>query len=55
MLARCHLGLGRLHRAAGRPAPAREELTAAIALFREMDMRSWLEQADAEMKELASS
>ena len=28
----------------------RTQLTAATALFREMDMRSWLEKAEAELQ-----
>ena len=36
-------------RSASRP---REHLTTATTMYREMDMRFWLEQAEAEMKEL---
>jgi hypothetical protein len=35
LVARCHLGLGQLHRRAA-PAAAREHLTSAIALLREL-------------------
>jgi class 3 adenylate cyclase/tetratricopeptide (TPR) repeat protein len=45
LVAHCHLGLGRLHRQAGRPAQAREHLAAAKAMYDEMGMRFWLEQA----------
>ena len=31
---------------------AREHLTAAMTMYREMDMRFWLTQAEARMKEL---
>ena len=51
--ARCHLGLGVLHRRAGKGQPARECLTTAVTMFGEMDMQFWLEQAQAELKELA--
>jgi class 3 adenylate cyclase/tetratricopeptide (TPR) repeat protein len=46
--ARCHLGLGRLFRRAGARQEAREHLTTATVMFRGMDMRLWLEQAEAE-------
>jgi len=37
----------------GKRDQAQEHLTTAIAMYREMDMRFWPEQAEAEMKELA--
>jgi class 3 adenylate cyclase/tetratricopeptide (TPR) repeat protein len=49
-LASCHLGLGRLHVRTGKHASARAHLGSATALFREMDMRFWLEQAEAAMR-----
>ncbi|MFQ5830609.1 MAG: tetratricopeptide repeat protein [Candidatus Methylomirabilia bacterium] len=52
LLARCHLGLGKLYRRTGDRSKAQEHLTTATALFREMDMRFWLEQADRELKAL---
>jgi hypothetical protein len=52
-IAHCHLGLGKLYRRTGQPEQAREHLTLATTLYREMDMRFWLEKAEAEMKELA--
>jgi hypothetical protein len=45
LVARCHLGLGQLHRRAA-PAAAREHLTSAIALLREMRMPYWLAEAE---------
>jgi hypothetical protein len=45
--AHCHLGLGRLYLKTDQPAPARTELTTAIALYRAMDMTFWLPQAEA--------
>jgi tetratricopeptide (TPR) repeat protein len=51
--ARCHLGLGKLYRRTGRRQQAQEHLTTTTRLFREMDMRFWLEQAEAAMRELA--
>ena len=52
-MAHCHLGLGVLYRRAGKRQQAREHLTTAATMFGEMDMRFWLEQAEAAMKELA--
>jgi len=37
----------------GDRAKAEEHLTTAVAMYREMDMRFWLEHAEAEMKALA--
>jgi hypothetical protein len=34
-------------------SPGRDNLTTATTMFREMDMRYWLEQAEAQMKEIA--
>jgi class 3 adenylate cyclase/tetratricopeptide (TPR) repeat protein len=49
VVAHCHLGLGKLYRGAGRRDPAQEHLRAATAMYREMDMRFWLEQADGQL------
>jgi tetratricopeptide (TPR) repeat protein len=51
LTARCHLGLGNLYRQTGRRDQAQDHLTSATAMFREMDMRIWLERAEAELKE----
>jgi hypothetical protein len=53
LVAHCHLGLGKLYRRTGQREQAREHLTIATTMYREMDMRFWLEQAEAEMKESA--
>ena len=53
LMAHCHLGLGVLYRHAGKRQKAREHITMAVTMFGEMDMRFWLEQAEAESKELA--
>jgi tetratricopeptide (TPR) repeat protein len=50
LLARCHLGLGSLDRRTGRLPEAREHLAAATTMFGEMQMRSWLEKANAERR-----
>ena len=52
LVAHCHLGLGKLYRRTGKREQAQEHLTTATTMYREMDMRFWLEQADAEMTEL---
>jgi tetratricopeptide (TPR) repeat protein len=51
LAAHCHLGLGKLYRRIGKPEPAREHLTTATTMYREMDMRFWREQAEAEIAE----
>jgi tetratricopeptide (TPR) repeat protein len=45
--AHCHLGLGTLHVQTVRPEPARTALTAAVALYRDMEMTFWLPHAEA--------
>ena len=52
LVAHCHLGLGKLYRRTGEREQAREHLTNAMAMFREMDMQFWLERAETELKEL---
>ncbi len=44
--AHCRLALGTLYEGLDRPAAAREELSAAAALYRSMGMGSWLAQAE---------
>jgi DNA-binding NtrC family response regulator/tetratricopeptide (TPR) repeat protein len=46
LVAHCHLGLGKLYRGAGKRQQAHEHLTAAAALYGEMDMRFWLEEME---------
>jgi tetratricopeptide (TPR) repeat protein len=53
LVARCHLGLGTLSRRTGGREQARAHLTTAAMMYREMDIRFWLERAEAEMRELA--
>ena len=52
LVAHCHLGLGRLYQRIGKRERAAEHLTIATRMFREMEMRFWLEQADVELKRL---
>ena len=49
LVAHCHLGLGRLYRRMGKTDPAREHLTSATTMYREMDMRVWPTQAEVAM------
>jgi tetratricopeptide (TPR) repeat protein len=47
LLGRCHYGLGTLYGETDRGAEARTELSAAMTLFRAMDMAHWLSRAQA--------
>jgi tetratricopeptide (TPR) repeat protein len=49
LIAQCHLGLGHLYEQSGNREEASQQLTNAAKLFREMDMRFWVEQADKEL------
>jgi class 3 adenylate cyclase/tetratricopeptide (TPR) repeat protein len=51
--AHCHLGLGKFYRRSGKQDAAYEHLAAAAAMYREMDMRFWLEQTEAELSGVA--
>jgi tetratricopeptide (TPR) repeat protein len=53
LVAHCHLGLGRLFRRVGNDRAAREHFSTAATMYREMAMKSWPEQAEAELRELA--
>ena len=50
--AHCHLGLGTLYVQTGRLEPAHAALTAAIALYRDMEMRFWLPQAETALAQV---
>jgi class 3 adenylate cyclase/tetratricopeptide (TPR) repeat protein len=52
LVAHCLLGLGKLYRQTGKRERAREHLTAATAIYREIDLPFWLKQAEAEIGEL---
>jgi len=47
LLAHCHFGLGRELRRARHPQRSREHLADAVKLYRSLDMRLWLEPAEA--------
>ena len=53
LVAHCHLGLGKLYRRTGKRDQAQEHFTTATAMYREMDMRFWLEQAETKMNSSA--
>jgi DNA-binding SARP family transcriptional activator/tetratricopeptide (TPR) repeat protein len=50
LVAHCHLGLGKLYLRTGKREEAQEHLTTATTMYREMDMRFYLEQAEAETR-----
>jgi transcriptional regulator with AAA-type ATPase domain/tetratricopeptide (TPR) repeat protein len=52
LVARCHLDFARFHRQRGGRAAAATHLETATALFREMAMPFWLEEARAEREQL---
>jgi class 3 adenylate cyclase/tetratricopeptide (TPR) repeat protein len=52
LVAHCHLGLGSLYRRTDSRGQAREHLTIATTMYREMAMGFWLEQVEAEMRVL---
>jgi hypothetical protein len=52
LVAHCHLGLSRLSLKAERREQARGELSAAIELYRAMEMTFWLPQAEAALAEV---
>jgi tetratricopeptide (TPR) repeat protein len=50
--AHCHRGLGVLYAKLSRREPARAELSAAMALYRAMEMTFWLAQAEAALAQV---
>jgi DNA-binding NtrC family response regulator/tetratricopeptide (TPR) repeat protein len=53
LVAHCHLGLGKLYLKVGPLEQARSELSAALTLFRAMDMTFWLSQAEASLRQIS--
>jgi hypothetical protein len=49
LLAHCHYGLGTLYAKTGQLEQGHAEISAAIALYRTMDMTFWLTRAEAEL------
>jgi hypothetical protein len=52
LLAHCHLGLGCLYEQQGQRTPASRELSAALEMYRALDMGFWLPQAVAAMAQV---
>jgi class 3 adenylate cyclase/tetratricopeptide (TPR) repeat protein len=52
LIAHCRFGLGKLNRRMGDHRDAKEQLTIATTMYREMDMTYWLKQATAELHQL---
>ena len=50
--AHCHHGIGMLYVTTGQRDQVRTELSAAIALYRAMDMPFWLSQAEAVLSQV---
>jgi tetratricopeptide (TPR) repeat protein len=51
LVAHCHAGLAKLYSRVGKRDPAHQHFTTAAAMYREMEMRLWLGQAEAEIRE----
>jgi hypothetical protein len=45
LVAHCHFGLGKLYRQTGKPDQAREHITTAMTMYREMGMEFRMKQA----------
>jgi tetratricopeptide (TPR) repeat protein len=52
LVAHCHFGLGTLYRRTGKQQQARDHVTTAATLYREMDMRFYFERGEAELGSL---
>src|SRR5262245_48850279 len=52
LIAHCHLGLGRIYERTAQHEEAREHLTMAISMYREMDMSFWLQEAESHARDL---
>jgi tetratricopeptide (TPR) repeat protein len=52
LVAHCHLGLAKMHRHSGKREQAHEHLTIASAMYREMNMTYWADNATAEIRQL---
>ena len=48
-IAHCHAGLGRLHHTMGEESKAKEELTRACDMYREMEMTYYLRKAEEDL------
>jgi DNA-binding SARP family transcriptional activator/lipopolysaccharide biosynthesis regulator YciM len=50
LVAHCHLALAKLHRCMDQRDPVEDHLTTAVTMYREMDMRYWLNRAEVELR-----
>ena len=50
LAAHCHLGFAKLYRRTGREEQAREHLTTATTMYRELRMDFWLVQGETELR-----
>ena len=48
----CHFGLGKLRPRRGDREQAQDHLTTAMAMYLEMGMTYWLDQVEAELRQL---
>jgi tetratricopeptide (TPR) repeat protein len=55
LVAHCHFGLGTLYTKIGQRELARAELSAAVELYRAMEMTLWLPQVEAALTEAVRS
>jgi len=53
LVAHCEFGLGKLYGRTSKAQDAQEHLTTAMTMYREMDMQSWMEKVEQELKSLA--
>jgi DNA-binding SARP family transcriptional activator len=54
LVAGCHLRLGTLYRRRDKRQDGKEHLSTATTMYRQMNMRVWLEQAEAELRDPAT-
>ncbi|MGH8057131.1 MAG: hypothetical protein ACREOH_07815 [Candidatus Entotheonellia bacterium] len=52
--AHCHLGLSTLYGKTGQPEQAHAELSAAIELYRAMDLTLWLPRAEVALAQVGA-
>jgi len=52
LIAHCRKGLGALYGRTGREEKGREELTAAMDMYRDMGMTFWLEKAEEALNDI---
>jgi hypothetical protein len=52
LIAHCHNGLGKVHLHTGKRERPQDHAATAATMYGDMGMTSWLEQAEAEMRQL---